>query len=57
MTNAGYILRTKYESFIWPFEQTLFAEFPVENIPQDSRQMMQGPNSNWIQSTAESQRQ
>lgn len=43
VTNAGYILRTKYESFIWPFEQTLFAEFPVESIPQDSRgQMIQG---------------
>jgi len=49
VTNAGYTLRTKYESFILPFEQTLLKEFPVGEI--------QRPQENWIQSHSECRRQ
>eukprot|EP00703_Trepomonas_sp_PC1_P003253 JAP93353.1 ARID1 AT-rich interaction domain protein [Trepomonas sp. PC1] len=42
VTNAGYTLRTKYESFIMPFEQVLLKEFPVQSRKQ-----------NWIQTSDE----
>ncbi|CAL5983358.1 ARID1_AT-rich interaction domain protein [Hexamita inflata] len=47
VTNAGYILRTKYESFILPFEKQLLQQFPI--VCEDKQ--------NWIQSHAESQKQ
>ncbi|CAL6084352.1 ARID1_AT-rich interaction domain protein [Hexamita inflata] len=38
VTNAGYLIRSKYESFILPFESQLILLFPVKNSNQNPPQ-------------------
>ena len=55
MTNAGYILRSKYDSFILPSEQLLLDEFPIKRWHITQEDTPANERHNWILSKRESQ--
>ncbi|KAH0573744.1 ARID1 AT-rich interaction domain protein [Spironucleus salmonicida] len=46
VTNAGYILRTKYEQFILPFERSIMLKYPPIRTPHSNDLI--GDDENWI---------